>query len=57
MGRKRIGVDLGKVIKLYRIGYSTRAIAAVVAVSHDTVLRRLKEARQPLRTWRLPGEQ
>jgi transposase-like protein len=56
MGRKKIGVDLGKVIKLYQNGYSTRAIAAVVAVSHDTVLRRLKEARQPLRAWRLPGE-
>jgi transposase-like protein len=56
MGRKRIAVDLARVIRLYQNGYSTRAIAAIIAVSHDTVLRRLKEAQQPLRTWRLPGE-
>lgn len=56
MGRKKIILDLEKLIRLYHKGCSTRAIAVVVGVSHDTVLRRLKEAAQPVRTWRLPGE-
>ncbi len=55
MGRKRIPVDVQKLIRLYRSGLSTRRIAARMRVSHDTVLRRLKEAGQPLRRWRLPG--
>ncbi|MEW5785316.1 MAG: helix-turn-helix domain-containing protein [Bacillota bacterium] len=56
MGRKKIPVDREKVVELYRRGCSTREIAVQVGVSHDTVLRRLKEAGQPLRAWRLPGE-
>ena len=56
MGRTKIPVDVERVIQLYRQGYSTRDIAKVVSVSHDTVLRRLKEAGQLLRAWRLPGE-
>ena len=54
MGRKRLQIDIKKVIRLYRQGLSTRQIAAQINVSHDTVLRRLKEAGQPLRRWRLP---
>ncbi len=56
MGRKKIVIDTEKLISLYNEGYSTRHLATVVGVSHDTVLRRLKEAKQPLRSWRLPGE-
>ncbi len=56
MGRPRIPVDVDRLVQLYRQGYSTRDIARVVGVSHDTVLRRLKEAGQPLRAWRLPEE-
>ncbi|HOL17330.1 MAG TPA: helix-turn-helix domain-containing protein [Bacillota bacterium] len=56
MGRSKIPVDVDRLIQLYRQGYSTRDIARVVDVSHDTVLRRLKEAGQPLRAWRLPDE-
>ncbi len=54
MGRKRIPVDIQKVTRLYRQGLSTREVASQINVSHDTVLRRLKEAGQPLRRWRLP---
>lgn len=56
MGRKRIFVDLMLIIEMYRRGLSTRDIAGAVGISHDTILRRLKEAGQPLRAWRLPGE-
>lgn len=57
MGRKKLKIDVPRIIKLYRQGLSTRRIAALIDVSHDTVLRRLKEARQPLRRWRLPDEE
>jgi len=57
MGRTKIPVDMERVIQLYRQGYSTRDIARVVDVSHDTVLRRLKEEGQEIRAWRLPGEE
>ena len=57
MGRSKIPVDLDRVIELYRQGYSTRDIAKFVDISHDTILRRLKEAGQELRAWRLPGEE
>jgi transposase-like protein len=56
MGRKKIPVDKQQISRLYRQGYSTREIAGLIGVSHDTVLRRLKEIGQPLRAWRLPGE-
>lgn len=57
MSRTKIPVDVERVIQLYQQGYSTRDIAKVVSVSHDTILRRLKEAGQLLRAWRLPGEE
>ncbi|NLY38779.1 MAG: helix-turn-helix domain-containing protein [Firmicutes bacterium] len=56
MGRRKIPVDKQQIARLYRQGYSTREIADKIGVSHDTVLRRLKEIGQPLRSWRLPGE-
>ena len=56
LARPRKKVDLQKVIELYRAGYSTSKIEEMVGVSHDTILRRLKEAGHPIRRWRLPGE-
>ena len=56
MGRKRLQIDIKKVITLYRKGLTTRQIAAQTKMSHDTVQRRLKEAGQPLRRWRMPDD-
>lgn len=56
-GRKRMDIDVDKIVKLYvDEKMSVRDVAEAVGVSHDTVARRIREAKGGLRQWRMPGE-
>ncbi len=58
MARPRKKVDVKKILQLYLVEkMSVRQVAAEVGVSHDTVVRRIRENYGPLRQWRLPGEE
>ena len=56
-GRPRVTVDDKMIAHLYlKEGLSTRDIAYKLGVSHQTIARRITEARLPTKKWRLPGE-
>lgn len=57
MGRPRVDLDVGKMLRLYvDEKKSVRQVAAEMGVSHVTVARRIAEKTGQLRSWRMPGE-
>ncbi|MDD5457483.1 MAG: helix-turn-helix domain-containing protein [Candidatus Margulisbacteria bacterium] len=57
MARPRKKVDVQRILQLYLVEkMSVRQVAKEVGVSHDTVVRRIRENYGELRQWRLPGE-
>lgn len=56
-GRPRANIDDHVLARLYLSEkLSVRAIGEHLGVSHQTIARRIAEAKLPTRRWRFPGE-
>ncbi len=54
-GKPRVAIDDKELRRLYlERELSTRAIADLYGVSHQTIYRRLQELNIPLKQWRVP---
>lgn len=57
MGRPRKKLDVERIVYLYTVKkMSVREIGPLVGASHDTVIRRLRDAGVTPRRWLMPGE-
>ena len=57
IGRPRAKIDDKMLAHLYlEKGLSVRSIGEQLGVSHQTIARRISEAKLPTKKWRLPGE-
>lgn len=57
IGRPRVKIDDKLLAHLYiEKGLSVRDIGEQLGVSHQTIARRISEAKLPTKKWRFPGE-